>query len=55
MTSYNAKEINIQFTYEHPLYISVGKADTMKITYYNTEAWINPLDSSKESIPSGYI
>ena len=44
VVSYNDIKIGLKFTYDHPEYISVGKPDTMKISFYNTEAWVVPLN-----------
>ena len=44
VVSYNDNKIDLKFTYDHPKYISVGKPDTMKISFYNTEAWVVPLN-----------
>ena len=55
LSALNEKEIGLKFKFDHPIYISAGVLDTMKITFYNTKVWISPVDDSKTSIPDGYI
>lgn len=54
LASYKETSISLKFTFEHPEYISVGKPDTIKVTYSNAEAWISPQDPNIQGLPQGY-
>ena len=41
--------------FAHPLFISVGALDTIKVTFYNNEVLIGPKNPSKLSIPDSFI
>ena len=47
-------QIEIQFKYENPVFISAGVIDSMKITYENTGAWVIPEQSTMRSTPEGF-
>ena len=55
LSGYSEKEMSFKFKFAHPLFISVGALDTIKITFYNTEVWISPTDPSKLSVPDSFI
>ena len=55
VVEYESKKVRIAFTFENPEFISVEEFDTMKVTFNNTESWLEPLDLSKYATPNGFV
>ena len=55
VTAFNGKEISINFYFANPLYISVDSLiDVIKISFHNTNLFLNPEDSNYDAIPNGF-
>lgn len=51
---YDENGINFIITFDNPMYISVDGIDTMKISFFNTEKYLQPSKEGMYSIPDGY-
>ena len=55
LVKYSKSEVQLQFNFKFPEFISVDKVDTMKITFNNADNWVSPTDETKTSIPNGFV
>ena len=44
----------MRLTFDHPESISNGNVDELQITFFNSEAYLEPSSDSKATIPEGY-
>ena len=51
---YDDSNLGIKLKFEHPKYISSTGIDTLMVTFYNSKAFMAPVDQSKNSLPDGF-
>ena len=54
LTKYDADEISIRFNFTNPDEISSQNIDTMKVTFYNTDIFLQPADTALSPIAPGF-
>ena len=51
---YDEDAIGFGITFDNPHYLSANGVDTMLITFYNSAAYMSPVDKALASVPDGF-